>query len=207
MPPWLIGIAAAALFAFAILVGRLIVRHARSDEGRLAILKFSFWLLAFSSCVYFWALVAIWATGQHPRSVPAVLIPFAAMISATIGMGLSIGALREKIAFGKLPSDESTRREFQSRQIRRTKMAARIMLLFALLQFENAALNHFTHLRTDADLAYKKFLIDSREAAIKHSLTKIRSAVQLKSEPPAAIQHSLADVQQSIDGLKQFAQR
>ena len=138
MAPWLIGIAAAVLFVLAILVGRLIVRHARTDEGRLTILKFSFWLLAFSSCVYFWALVAIWATGQHPGSVPAVLIPFAAMICATIGMGLSIGALREKIAFTRLPNpDESIRQEFQSRQIRRTKMAARVMLLFALLQFEN----------------------------------------------------------------------
>ncbi len=74
-------------------------------------------------------------------------------------------------------------------------------------QFDNAALNHFTHPRTDADLAYKKFLIDSSEDAVKHSLAKIRSAIELKSESPAAIRHPLADVQQSLDGLKQFAQR
>jgi hypothetical protein len=208
MAPWLIGIAAAVLFVLAILAGRQIFRHARTDEGRLTILKFSFWLLAFSSCVYFWALVAVWATGQHPRSVPSVLIPFVAMICATIGMGISIGALREKIAFAKLPSpDESIRLEFQSRQLRHTKMAARVMLLFALLQFEDAALNYFSHLRTDADLAYKQFLIDSREDAVKHSIAKIRSAIELKSESPAAIRHSLADAQQSLDGLKQFAQR
>lgn len=205
----LMGIAAVALFiTLSVRIGVQIARYARSDEGWLAILKTSFWFLTVSTCCYFWTLVVLFVFGHYPRSILLVLIPFAALICATIGMGLSIVALNEKIAFAKLPDpDQPARREFQARHRRLTRMAARVIVLFALLLFENFALNYFIQLRTDADLAYKKMMIDSREDAVKHSLAKIRSAIELKSESPASIRHSLADAQQSLDGLKQFAQR
>lgn len=181
---WLIGIVAVVVFiALSVFVGLLVGRHARTDEGRLAILKIAFWLLATSSCVYFWSLLVLLIFGHYPRSVLLVVVPFATLICATIGMGLNICALREKIDFAKLPNpEEPAQREFQFRHQRLTRMAARVIIVFAMLQFESVALNYFTQLRTDADLAYQKILIDSRQDAIKHWLRKLPSADHSKSD-------------------------
>jgi hypothetical protein len=204
---WFVGIAlVVVIVALAIALGVYVAR--RPDEKRLTMLVAAFWLfLLFIVGIAITEIVFL-ATGHEFRPLLVALFPIATLSCIPVTLRLSIIALKNKIEFKQLPDpDEQEQLEFKTIKQRCARIGARVMLLFALLQFENGALNYVTQSKTDADRAYKTFLIDSRQDAIKHSLTKIQIAINTKSNSPLAIQHALDDVNQSLADLKQFARR
>lgn len=204
MQAWIIGIMASLLvLILAIAGGSYINRCQQPEQLRLVVVRSCFWFLMVCLVVYLLAGAVALAMGNYPPSVLSALLPLSSLAFGTAGVGVFLQIVRERSQLGRMPTRKDLDVDhFQLRQRKLWHIAGRMMVLLALLQCENMAVNHYVRQRNIAEREYKQVIFNSQHDAIQRSLASIQRAIASETESRESIQAAIQSTNRSIEALK-----